>query len=341
MGRCMKSLNASQRKRVTIRDVAIDAEVSFAAVSKVLRGAYGVSDALRARVNESIEKLGYSPNLAARAMRGRTYVVGVIFPDMRNSFFADIMSGINKGLERSPYQSVQAFHSNASEADLVRSMLDMRLDGAILVGSDATQESVELLARDMPLVTIGQHCPDAVGFDTVNNADRTSAHLALQHLYDQGARNISMISFDVPNGTVIVEREAGFVEKARELGVAFRIFKSGSTSREIHRSCRTMLDEFSATDAVFCWTDFVALEVLSFMHAHLLAVPNQLKVVGHDNIVSCDLSQNSLTSVDQAGSNLGAQAVRLLIERIEGRVDSVNIVTNPTLVARRSTGALP
>ncbi len=92
-------------KRATILDVARDAEVSFAAVSKVIRGAYGVSDALRARVNASIEKLGYTPNTAARGMRGRTFVIGIIFPDLRNPFFSDVAAGMGTALERTQYQS--------------------------------------------------------------------------------------------------------------------------------------------------------------------------------------------------------------------------------------------
>ena len=92
--------------RVTIKTVAADAGVSVAAVSKVLRDAYGVSDALRARVQASMEKLNYRPHAAARAMRGRTYTLGVLLPDMRNPFFADILAGLNEALDRTQYQAL-------------------------------------------------------------------------------------------------------------------------------------------------------------------------------------------------------------------------------------------
>ena len=90
--------------RVTIRTVAEDAGVSVAAVSKVLRDAYGVSEALRAKVQASMQKLGYRPHAAARGMRGQTYTLGVLLPDMHNPFFADIMAGVNAALERTQYQ---------------------------------------------------------------------------------------------------------------------------------------------------------------------------------------------------------------------------------------------
>ena len=90
--------------RVTIRDVAGDAGVSVAAVSKVLRDAYGVSAQLRAKVRVSMDKLGYRPLAAARGMRGQTYTLGFLIPDLHNPFFADIMAGINTALERTQYQ---------------------------------------------------------------------------------------------------------------------------------------------------------------------------------------------------------------------------------------------
>src|ERR1700754_866522 len=96
----------SKSGRVTIRNVAEDAGVSVAAVSKVLRDAYGVSDALRARVQASIGKLNYRPHAAARGMRGQTYTLGLLIPDLHNPFFADILAGVNTALERTQYQTL-------------------------------------------------------------------------------------------------------------------------------------------------------------------------------------------------------------------------------------------
>ena len=92
--------------RVTIRTVASDAGVSVAAVSKVLRNAYGVSEALRGRVQASIDKLGYRPSTAARAMRGRTYTVGVLVIDLHNPFVPDIVDGANAALATSGYKAL-------------------------------------------------------------------------------------------------------------------------------------------------------------------------------------------------------------------------------------------
>src|SRR3569623_3170549 len=132
----------AKTERVTIRTVAEDAGGSGAAVSKVLRDAYGVSDALRAKVQASMQKLGYRPHAAARGMRGQTYTLGSVLPDIHNPFFTDIVAGVNTALERSPYQVLYGIglSSAANEQSLIDAMLDRQMDGIILIGPRHTTQ---------------------------------------------------------------------------------------------------------------------------------------------------------------------------------------------------------
>ena len=100
---------------------------------------------------------------------------------------------------------------------------------------------------------------------------------------------------------------------------------------------RHLLEQRNRPDAIFCWTDFIALEVLSVARDLGLAVPGDLAVVGYDNTSYCDLAQNALSSIDQSGQVLGLQAARLLIERIGGRQKAEHFVVTPRLVARASS----
>ncbi|ENN83839.1 transcriptional regulator, LacI family (plasmid) [Rhizobium freirei PRF 81] len=329
----------SRQKRVTILDVAKDAKVSFAAVSKVLRNAYGVSDALREKVNISIKKLGYTPNTAARAMRGRTFVVGVIFPDMRNPFFADILAGISSALERTQYESVQGIARHSTEPSLVQSMIDMQMDGLILVGTTATSKALSAVGQKKPTAVIGHHLPDTKSVDTVNNDDEISGRLVVRHLVEQGYRKIVMLSLDTENGTVIERREAGYRSEMEGAGLegAIKVVRVSQSLREIQVAAKALISRQDRPDAIFCWTDFVALEVISVAQASGLNIPDDIAVVGHDNTIYCDFHQNSLTSVDQSGEQLGLQAARLLIERIEGRSKCEHFLVHPRLVARRSS----
>lgn len=332
---------AKSAKRVTILDVAEDAQVSFAAVSKVIRDAYGVSDALRAKVNASIEKLGYTPNTAARGLRGRTFVIGTIFPDFRNPFFSDIAAGTGSALERTQYQSCFGIVNLSSEQEIVQSMIDMQLDGLIIVGSTTEAETLSDIGEKIPLVTIGHHVPDVTTFDTVNNHDRRSSQLVVDHLVEQGLKKIAMISFGIQNGTVLIEREIGYRTQMERAGLKREILikRASQSLRDIQITTKNLLESEQRPAAIFCWTDFVALEVISVAESLGLRVPNDVAIVGHDNTMYCDFQQNSLTSIDQGGEQIGLQAARLLVERIEGRQTPEHLVLQPRLVARGSSMA--
>lgn len=335
----------AKSERVTIRTVAEDAGVSVAAVSKVLRDAYGVSEALRAKVRASMQKLGYRPHAAARGMRGQTYTLGVLLPDLHNPFFADIMAGINEALVRTQYQPLLGFGQSATTTEhaVIEAMLDRQMDGLILVAPRLVTEELAKIARTIPTVLIGRHLPEVSEFDTVNNDDELGARLAVRHLHEAGYRNVAHLSLEPPPpaGEVTRVREIGYRVAMRELGLSryIRVVVAPETAREVQVAARHLLQSRSRPEALFCWTDHVALEVLSVARELGLSVPGDLAVVGYDNTSYCDLAQNALTSIDQSGQVLGLQAARLLIERIKGRNTAEHFVITPRLVARASSKA--
>jgi LacI family transcriptional regulator len=329
--------------RVTIRTVAEDAGVSVAAVSKVLRDAYGVSEAMRQRVQASIGKLGYRPHAAARGMRGQTYTLGVLLPDLRNPFFADIMAGVNDALERTQYQPLLGVGQSETplEQALVDAMIDRQMDGLLLVGPRMRIDDVNAIAARVPTVVVGEHQPGAVGFDTVNNDDEHGGELAVAHLAEAGYRNILYFSLQLPEpqGGVTTYREHGYRRAMAQFGLSrfIRVVLVQQSPREVQSTARRLLESRNRPEAIFCWTDFIALQVLSVAREMGLSVPGDLALVGYDNTSYCDLAQNSLTSIDQSGQVLGLQAARLLIERIKGRDTAEHFVVTPRLVARGSS----
>jgi DNA-binding LacI/PurR family transcriptional regulator len=327
--------------RVTIREVAEDAGVSVAAVSKVLRDAYGVSEGLRAKVRASMDKLGYRPLAAARGMRGQTYTLGLVLPDLRNPFFADIMVGVNNALERTQYRALIGISESSvrTEMAIVESMMDRQMDGIILIGSTEDRGNHEQIAALKPLVTIGHHDPQAQSFDTVNNNDQQGAMLVVKHLAAGGYKNIAMFSLLSGTSTIIAERELGYRRAMMEAGLAkhINVVHTSQTLRDVQLAARRLLEGPSRPDAIFCWTDFIALEVISIATEIGLSIPDELGIVGYDNTMYCDFAQNGLSSIDQSGELLGLQAARLVIERIKGRAEAEHFVVTPRLVARRST----
>ena len=327
--------------RVTIREVAKDAGVSVAAVSKVLRDAYGVSDALRANVRASMHKLDYRPLAAARGMRGQTYTIGIVLPDLRNPFFADIMDGVNTALERTQYRAMIGIsHSSVeTEMGIVESMIDRQMDGMLMIGSTEDRRNLDIIAKRKPLVAIGHHDPEATTFDTVNNHDQQGAMLVVKHLAANGYRKIAMFSLVSGTSTILIQRELGYRRGMMEAGLGkhINITSSSQILREVQLSARRLLTGPQRPDAIFCWTDLIALEVISVAKELGLDIPNDLAVVGYDNTMFCDFTQNSLTSIDQSGEQLGLQAARLLIERIKGRAEAEHFVVTPRIVVRPSS----
>lgn len=330
------------RNRVTIREVAEDAGVSVAAVSKVLRNAYGVSDKLRANVQRSVEKLGYRPLAAARAMRGQTFTLGVIFPDIRNPFFPDILAGVNSALERTPYQAMLGISqtTNWVERSVIDSMFDRQMDGLIIIGSTEDPEELAEIGRRKPLVAIAHHGKDAIEFDTVNDDDHLGGELAVKHLVGNGYERISMLNLQVVSATShLIEREAGYRAAMNDAGLSkhINVIHANQTLRETQIVARRILESRNRPEALFCWTDIIALEVIGVATEMGLRIPEDIAIVGYDNTMFCELAQNALTSVDQSGEVLGLQAARLVIERIKGRKEPEHFVITPRIVARNSS----
>ncbi|GHA22038.1 LacI family transcriptional regulator [Devosia pacifica] len=329
--------------RVTIRTVAEDAGVSVSAVSKVLRNAYGVSDGLRARVMASIEKLDYRPSASARGMRGQSYTLGVLLTDIRNVFFAEIMEGINDTLAPTPYQPLLGVSQlrRRVERSLVDAIIDRQMDGLILVAPRMPLPEIEDVAKRLPTVVIGSHPAGTSRFDTVNNDDILGGEAVVDYLNGLGLRRITFFTLTEPDddddeNTVMMHRERGYVSAMTRLGLDVNIERAAHDT--VAEAARRLVASKDRPEAIFCWGDAWALRVISAATDLGVRIPQDIRVVGYDNNQYCELAQNSLTSVDQSGRELGKQAARLLIERIEGRREPYHFTVTPSLIVRNSTG---
>jgi len=230
------------------------------------------------------------------------------------------------------------------EQSLVDSMMDRQMDGVILIGPRLTRQAIDSLAHRIPLTMIAHHKPSAESYDTVNDDDVHGAELVVQHLIAGGYRNIAMLSLDPLTedaSQVTEQREIGYRRAMEQAGLKryIKVLWAAQRPRDILPVVTQLLQSRGRPEAIFCWTDFIALEVLSAARELGLSVPGDLAVVGYDNTSWCDLAQNALTSIDQSGQVIGLQAARLLIERIQGRQQAEHFVVTPRLVARASSAA--
>ncbi|PRY62504.1 LacI family DNA-binding transcriptional regulator [Glycomyces artemisiae] len=329
---------------VTIEDVAREAGVSRAAVSKVIRNAYGVSPAMKARVTEAIEKLGYRPSVSARGMRGKTFTVGIEIPELSNPFFPKLLAGATAALSGSPYRLIIApadpEHGEGYRA--IQALVDRQVDGVIAVSPLVDPEWLEALADHVPVVMIGRH-DRSPKYDAVVSDDEDGARQVMRHLLDLGHRDIAHLTpaaglAGIESGAPQAIRLAAYRDAMQEAGLGDRIRVVGSPNGqpESRRVALGLLAEADRPTAVFASHDEPALGV---MHAVADAglTPADVSVAGYDDVEIAAHPGISLTTVDQHGERMGRLAAELLLERIAGRAEPRHETVRPELVVRTST----
>ncbi|MFJ6250525.1 MULTISPECIES: LacI family DNA-binding transcriptional regulator [unclassified Streptomyces] len=333
---------------MTITDVARHAGVSTAAVSKVMRNAYGVSPAMQDRVRTAMAELDYRPHAAARGMRGRTYTIGVLLDNVRNAFFADILDGIHQELEDSEYTVLigAAGFGPDEQARTIRSMVDRQMDGLVLIAPATPRAEVLSTAAVTPTVVIGHHDTSEV-HDSVVDADDLGAALVVDHLVSLGHRDIALISATGSRTsrwqrTPEVVLAEGYVRAMERHGLAdrARVHHAAYTDEGGRAAGIALLSGNDRPTAILAGADVAALGIYRAADELGLSIPKDISLVGYNNTAIASLAPVQLTSVDQAGQTMGAAAAKMLIERVEGRRDrSMQTMMTPRLVVRRSTGA--
>jgi LacI family transcriptional regulator len=341
---------STSARRVTIVDVARHAGVSTTAVSKVLRNAYGASPQMQTKVRAAIEELGYRPSASARGMRGQTYTLGVMLPDIRNPFFADILDGLNDQLTGTDYQLLMAPSCNdePAEARLTEAMIDRNMDGIILIAPLSSRKHLESVARTVPTVIVGRHGHSKY-YDTVTDDDFIGAHLIVDHLVELGHTRIAHIEHDERDPVRLKEmpnavRADGYRHAMQAHGLADHIDIASTTYTQQggYLGTRQLLARPDRPTAIFAGADIVAMGVLDAVAEAGLSVPRDISVAGYDDTTFAAFGPISLTTVDQAGHQMGTHAARLLLDRIsDPSRPTTGVKLSPTLIPRKTTAQPP
>jgi LacI family transcriptional regulator len=332
-------------KKITIKDVAKDAEVSVAAVSKVIRSAYGVSPALKEKVEKSIEKLGYRPNTSARGMRGKTFTIGVLIINLGNAYLPKLLEKINATLSESGYKMLIGLGQSelSIESSLIESMIDNNVDGLILVAPHLSDAALAQYAKQVPMTVIGHIENTATSFDTINGDDFLGAKLATRALVETGIKNIKMISQPLRELNKVdlnQERERGFLSSLTEANhsdvTEERIFRVSNNEDELKKELALFLDKQTLPCAIFCWSDIHAIPLLDECIKRQLTPQKDVFIIGYDNTPLASYSMVNLSSIDQQAEKQGELAANALLERIKGRNTAKHLQVEPALISRRS-----
>lgn len=325
-------------------DVAAAAGVSKSLVSLALRGDHGVSAATSARILDAAERLGYRSNTLARGLvQGRTMLLGVLLTDLANPYHTEVVSGVEEAAEERGFTVLLA-HGRRDRSRLARrldALLQLNVDGVVVVSSWLEPEVLEAAARRVPVVMVGRPEAPTPGVDTVANDDRAGAEAAVRHLAELGHERIAHLAGS--GRPASRAREAGYRKTMRNLGLAaYAVVRgvgsgaavgAGTGNRE--RAAAELLD--AGPTAVFATNDLAALAVLDRAHETGRPAPGGVSVVGYDNTALAETVRPRLTSVDQPRLVMGRLATRLLLERLGGRTGDRHEVLIPNLVVRDST----
>jgi LacI family transcriptional regulator len=330
----------------TIHDVARAARVSIATVSRVLNDNPRVSDRTRRRVWAAADRLDYTPNSAARALTTRrTRTLGVLLPDLYGEFFSEVIRGVDRAARDAGFQVlISSSHANTEEALSAGRAMRGRIDGLIVMAPDsASVEAIRRLARGTPVVVINPR-RRIEGCRAVSIANFEGAYAVVKHLVGLGHRSIATVCGPRRNVDA-EERLRGFRRALRSSGLdpaAALVVRGDFTESSGHRAAEAILASDPRPTAVFAANDSMAIGLLSALADRGVRVPGDLAVAGFDDIAIARYLSPPLTTARVDASELGARAVRRLVEGEafgeEDRTGRPEVLPAP-LVVRRSCGA--
>ncbi|KAA2252213.1 LacI family transcriptional regulator [Solihabitans fulvus] len=326
--------------RVTIRDVAARAGVSIATVSKVINQRYGVAEETNARVLAVIEELGYEASLVAQSLRNRrTNVIGILVADLE-PFSTELLKGTADAIRGTGYELV-IYSAGGRTSDHVgweRRYLS-RLSGTLIDGAVLVTPTVTDVRYDAPIVAVDPHTGPS-DLPTIDSDNLHGARLATEHLLGLGHRRIGMLT-GRPDLQSAQLREQGYRAAMHDAGVPVEpeLVQEGAYDPEIAvDAARRLLAGPLRPTAVFAANDLSAIAAIDVARDLGLRVPEDLSVVGFDNVPESALCTPPLTTVNQPIRQMGQRAVELLIQLIrDGQVPSTHITLATKLVVRRST----
>lgn len=324
----------------TIIDIAERAGVSKSLVSLVLRGSPRVSEASRRVVLDAAAALGYRPNAMARSLVSRrTNVLGVVLSDLHNTFFAEVLDGIDGRAREEGYRTLLAtgHRSPAREAEAIEALLELRTEGLVLAGPRVRSSQIVEASRTVPVVVVSREVRGD-GVDCVLSADGVGAAAAVDHLVSLGHRRIAHI--DGGTGAGGPARLRGYLRAMERHGLKAEIrWERGDFTEEAGvKAVDRLLARGRRPTAIFAANDLSALGALEALTRHGLAVPDDVSLVGYDNTALARLAHVDLTTIDQPRREMGIAAAALLLERVAGRRSSAKkLVLAPSLVVGRTT----
>ena len=332
--------------KVTLKQISEMAQVSPATASRVLNDYPNVSSEIRRRVLDAVQETGYRPNPAARSLaRGKSQVFGLIIPkSARNLFtdpyFARLIEGVAEACKEYDYVlSLIVFHTIEDESRIVSRILRQQsLDGVIVTATQSDDSAVnQLLDANIPFVLVGRQKNQNVSF--VDSDNHAGAYMAVTHLASLGYQRIATITGPL-NNLAAVQRKQGYLQALRDRGLSIEealIGNGNFTETSGYVATQSLLPH--KPDAIFAASDTMALGAIRALTKAGLSVPQDIAIVGYDDLPPALAASPPLTTIRQPIRRAGRLAVETLVDLLAHGTEPTRRIILPTeLIIRHSCG---
>jgi LacI family transcriptional regulator len=339
------SVVCSPRMPVTMSDIAKDLDVSVVTVSKVLRNQGSISAETRKRVLQRAKELNYQANWIARSLvTRRTFTIGLLLPDIRHPFFAEIAKAVTESVRPHGYHVIISYFEEDPDLEVREAefLVARQVDGLILASAQSAEDGglfKRIRERKVPFVLIDRPIAGILAsFVGVDN--EAIGRLATEHLIAQGCRRIAHLRG--PGKGIAAARMAGYsraLAKHKMVMPAGYVVPASYDDDKGYRAMQSLLRAKPIPDGIFCYNDPVAIGAMKAILEAGLNVPCDIAIVGAGNVHYSDLLAVPLTTIDQGASRIGTQAAELLMQQITSKrkLRPRKVLIAPKLTVRQST----
>lgn len=329
----------------TMKDVAEQAGVSTATVSRALMNPEKVSASTRQKVDQAVMAVGYSPHALSRNLkRNESRTILVIVPDICDPFFADLIKGIERTAAESGYLVLigDCAQQNQQEKTFINLIITKQIDGMLLLGSDLPFDASKEEQRNLPPMVMANEFAPELELPTVHIDNLTAAFEAVHYLLNLGHQRIACI--EGPKHMPLCQyRSQGYIQALRRNGISVENALTAQGDFSYESGAQAVIELMSLPSpptAIFCHNDIMAIGAMFQAKKMGLRIPQDLSVVGFDDIKASQFTDPPLTTVAQPRFQLGRQAMLLLLEQLQGNPgQSGSLLLDSELVVRESTAA--
>lgn len=328
----------------SIKDVAKEAGVSIATVSRVLNDIDVVNEDTKKKVLDAIKKLGYRPNIVARSLKTqKTSTIGILIPDIASQFYPDIVRGAEDVTNIYDYNIIlcNSDFDVEKEKEYLRVLKEKMVDGVIYISSSLNEEILDLI-NELDLKTVLVETKDKNGrLPSVTIDNISASYEGTKYLIDLGLKNLAFIGVNGENMNAWGERYIGFVNALKDAGLEsdeeLCYFKN-LTVKTGYQAIQRFTENNKKFDGIVCASDEIAMGAINALREKGIRVPEDVSVIGFNNNILGEIFYPKLTTISQPSYDMGSVAVRMLIKILNKReLDNPNYILNYEIIQREST----